>query len=459
MFQKIDEPNLDLKNPWNGDLFSRSEIANNFCKLLRGTTQSTVIGVNAPYGYGKTFFLRRLCEQIKNEGGWAVYVSAWEYDYLETPTLALLDSLKVAFGELKNEKNRKAALIDLAKAAAPTLAKVATKRIIGLAVGESGAEDIAEAVENTAKDATKKLLDRFLNDDPTQLTLQELKNKIGELVEKNIDDKSNYKTLIIVVDELDRARPSYSITFMEMIKHLFGISRVIFIVGCDREVFSISARHEFGESLPVDGYIRRFFDFWLDLPAPNNNKYIVQCMSSLGLRSNEFLDESTSIFSGISSYLDFFRYGSLDKSFSLREIEQNVCNLNVVLRTLPSEHAKQVALIGFLQGLAGTNNNSYRKYISHPDPHVRVAELRKIADHFKFEHITLLYFMVAWTLTNIRFQPIDTKPLIEVLGNRGSAEDLKQFLGDPIFRWIGERSPAQVFDELLTTAGSLYKPR
>jgi hypothetical protein len=458
MFEKISPPNLDQKNPWEGDLFGRREIAEKFCLLLKTSTNSMVIGVSAPYGYGKTFFLTRLREQIKNEGGWVVHVNAWEYDYLESPLLALLDSLKVAFSELDDRKKTKAALKDLAKAVAPTVAKVAAKRLVGIAVGEQGAEELTKAVEDSTHDATKQILDRFLKDEPAQVTLQELRKKISELVEKNIKEDSPYRTLIIIVDELDRARPNYSVSFIEAIKHLFEVSKVIFVIGCDREIFASSAKHEFGESLPIDGYMRRLFDYWIELPKPGSNKYIVRCISNLRLGEDGIVTDNPDIMTGLTSYLKFFNLGCLGKSVSLRFIEQTICNLNVVLRTMPADHYKQIALIGWLQGLSNADKNIYQRYVHGPNNDERVAEINKFAAQLASDHIYDFHFIIAWTLADIRYKPIDTTRLVHLTGNRGTPEELKRFLDDRIFRVIGERSLAQIFDELLTSAGSIYKP-
>ena len=56
-----------------------------------------VLGLEAPYGMGKTYFSTRFCEHLKKDGMHAIYFSAWEDDYLEDPFLAFSKALKGYF--------------------------------------------------------------------------------------------------------------------------------------------------------------------------------------------------------------------------------------------------------------------------------------------------------------------------------------------------------------------------
>lgn len=363
MFVKVDPPPLDPKEPWKGALGKPEQFAGPLCTLLKNTKQPTVVGLNAPYGFGKTFFLQRFVEQIKGDNGWVIYVNAWEYDYLDSPLFALLDAMKAAAAELGDKKEAKKIIGDIVKAAAPAVAKALSKKTMELAFGAEGTKEIIEAAGEGSKDVTDKLIRQFLDQDTTHKTLDTLRRRIGSFVESHIKPDSSYKSLIIIVDELDRARPDFSIRFLETIKHIFQMSQTIFLVGCDRAILQSSARHEFGQGLDADGYLRRLFDYWVDLPPPLGRNYVYECAHRLGLiKDGTFKENSRSYADDINLYADYLTLGVGENSVSLRFIEQSVAHAGIVLRLAQTD--KQAALIGWLQNLKQSSFEQYQIYVS-----------------------------------------------------------------------------------------------
>lgn len=456
MFSRIAPPDLDIKEPWTGDLYGRKAIADQFCELLKTTTQSTTIGISAPYGFGKTFFLTRLKEQIKSGGGWVVYVNAWEYDYLENPLLAVLDSLKTALAEIGDKKKSKAALADLAKSAAPVLAKVAVKRSLGVILGESGVQDIVDAAGDATKESVEKTLAKILKENPAQEVIQSLREKIATLVGENLQKNSNYKSLIVLVDELDRARPNYSVSFMESVKHLLGAAGIVLVVGCDREVFISSAKHQFGQDLPVDGYIRRLFDYWMELPPPGPAKYFDYCAGKLNILSDGLATKDTDIDSAWSSYVEFFGFGCMGRYPSLRVVEQSASQLNVYLRTTPADHWKYIAAAGFLQGLRNTNPLLFEKYLRSPNIKDRVSAAGEIAASNPGIREWAVHWFIAWTHNRPREGGQFAKELLNWAGQGDeNISFLQQLLSDRIFRHVENVSIAAQVDTRLRAIANI----
>jgi hypothetical protein len=349
MFERIEPPVLDTKDPWSGALFRRKEYADTLCALLKKTSRSSVIGINAPYGFGKTFFLQRLREQIKNESGWVIYVNAWEYDYLESPLFALLDALKVAAAESPQSDKIMTNLSKVGKALAPTIVKAVSKKATEYVLGTEGSKDIAEVIADASGKTAEAIINGLLKEETTHRMLNTLREEIRTFVRGNINDKSNYNNLIIIIDELDRAKPNFSIRLLEAIKHIFTLSDVIFLIGCDRSVLVSSAQHEYGMSLPIDGYMRRLFDYWIDLPPPDSRGYVAQCARTLNLLSGDGFSSERNVSDGIETYSDFLLLFDDKNGASLRFIEQSVAHAGTVLRLVAND--KHAGLIGWLQGI------------------------------------------------------------------------------------------------------------
>ena len=62
--QKHQEKTLEeirrQNHPFDDDLLGRKEIAGHLTQIIKNTKSPFVFNINAPYGTGKTFFLRRL---------------------------------------------------------------------------------------------------------------------------------------------------------------------------------------------------------------------------------------------------------------------------------------------------------------------------------------------------------------------------------------------------------------
>lgn len=376
MFLKIEPPPLDLKDPWKEDLFKREPFAATLCGLLKNTFHSSVIGISAPFGFGKTFFLLRLREQIKNERGWVVYVNAWEYDYLDNAMFALLDALKSAAGEISNKKEAQKTLKDLGKAVAPIIASAAGRRLLEKIVGEEGSEQLSEVFSEVSGKSAEVLVSRYLKEETTSKTLSVLREKMRNFIAGHLNEDSPYKSLTIIVDELDRAKPSYAIRFLETIKHVFTESKVVFVIGCDRSVLISSAKHEYGASLPVDGYLRRLFDYWIDLPSPNAKQYVSQCAKRLNLFTDGVFSKNGAVRNDIDGYADLLLLGhGGEEDASLRFIEQSVAHAGVTLRLVSTD--RLAGLVGWLQGLRHFSPELYKLYVSNKkisDIYFRLAE-------------------------------------------------------------------------------------
>ncbi len=411
MFQRLDLPPLDLKDLWKGDLFKRDAFAATLCSLLKNTSHSSVIGINAPYGFGKTFFLLRLREQIKSEGGWVVYVNAWEYDYIDNVLFALLDALKAAAGELGDQKAVTKALKELGRAAVPAIAKAAGKKLLERAVGAEGTKDVLDAVAEVSGKTAEVLVDRYLKNDTTNQTLNALREEIRKFVATHLNEKSAYKTLLVIVDELDRAKPSYAVRFLETIKHLFGLSQVIFVIGCDRAVLTSSAQHEYGTQLPTDGYMRRLFDYWIDLPAPNPKQYVVYCATKLNLLEDRIFAQRGGIGDDIDGYAEFLLQGRSAEDASLRFIEQSVAHAGVVLRLGAVD--RQAGLIGWLQGLKQFAPQLYSLYVSNEKASTIYEGLRSY-DPFIAAGDNLQAWIMIW-ISN-RKEPLTADVLRKLIG-------------------------------------------
>ncbi|WP_230847452.1 P-loop NTPase fold protein, partial [Pluralibacter gergoviae] len=84
----------------------------------------------------------------------------------------------------------------------------------------------------------------------------------------SIYETYNTKTLFII-DELDRARPDFSLDLLEKIKHLFSVEGFVFMLSVNREQFERSIEQRYG-SIDSRTYLNKFVNYWFNLPKINS---------------------------------------------------------------------------------------------------------------------------------------------------------------------------------------------
>ncbi len=210
---------------------SRETFGEFFCNFLKDTLTPSVIELSAGYGEGKTTFLK-MCEQhIKNEQKQfkdieIILLNIWKEDLYNSPLASIIKSISKLEGNQAYKD-----FIELLKTIN-----------IGINLG---------VVSLSTKD---------LFDDSQQQEIEKLKKAF-----KTIDKK-----IIFFIDELDRCRPDYAITTLEIIKHLFDESNIVFVLATDDNRLQSSVNSVYGSEIADEDYLRKFIDIKFNLPKIKN---------------------------------------------------------------------------------------------------------------------------------------------------------------------------------------------
>ena len=146
---------------------------------------------------------------------------------------------------------------------------------------------------------------------------------------------SGNKPTVVLIDELDRCRPSYAIELLETAKHIFGVDNVVFVLAVNREELAHSVKALYGSEFGANGYLGRFFDIDFRLPAPNRQAFIRNMLSGVGVY--QFFEETSDQFAReqgkdvCDPIITLFLSSS---DLSLRSIGQSLHRFAVVLSSL-----------------------------------------------------------------------------------------------------------------------------
>jgi len=204
----------------------------------------------------------------------------------------------------------------------------------------------------------------------------------------------NKQKLIIMVDELDRCRPTYAVEILEKINHFFNAKGVVFILGIDERQIANAMASVYGPKLDTDGYLRRFFDWRFKLPIPSSyqfNQFLSLQFDIENLPNiwqKNFGIESNSIYYRHADFLKAISGVSDALSLSLRQQEQNFTEINFYLRTLQSGYTSLAYPLGTLVPLRSMNPELFEKaFKRHQSRPLEVPEIRQLFDYLK-QHLT-----------------------------------------------------------------------
>jgi len=236
----------------------------------RFVPESLVISLNAGFGAGKSTFLKMWVDRIKKkikpeDAPLVVQVNAWNDDYCGDPFLSLVSALVEA---LNSEDQCTHKLINAAKDVGWFITGIGGQiinKFTGIDAVSAG--ELAEKKRSSRQqpqEVPNGLFDIFRM---KKNALQLLKSSIKEILE------GVNPNILIIVDELDRCRPDYAISYLETIKHVFDIRGIVFVIAADRKQLECSAKTSFGADLNFSEYYRKFVQREVTLPKPNKSAY------------------------------------------------------------------------------------------------------------------------------------------------------------------------------------------
>ena len=241
----------------SGDRLERARYAEFLTNYLaaEGKQRNYVLNLNAEWGAGKTWFIKRWYMELKAHYP-TVYIDAWQQDFSDDPLLTVISSI---IEQLKDATGNKVAIPDGVKSKLLGLLKVGGKLVLKSAIKKAGLEDGDFSMEGEDAD---KLVDTLCSNHKERYeSIQYLKQEIRQWVEGAVglsEGELDYPAFILI-DELDRCRPSYAVEMLETIKHIFDIPKVVFVLATDTEQLQHAIKVIYGEGFDAQTYLGRFF--------------------------------------------------------------------------------------------------------------------------------------------------------------------------------------------------------
>ncbi|HBL7112095.1 TPA: NTPase, partial [Serratia marcescens] len=241
------------------DEFQRRRIAEKIAVLIASDIDTSPMIINGGWGTGKTEFCYKLINLLKEShpNYKTVYIDAFNEDHTDSPILTVLAAIITLLPEKEG-----ASLIQKALPALRFGLKTTLKAGAGWVLRQN-ADDVNEEFQEVIKETSNAVIDStvesLLKDHiESDKNIRTLKTALQEIAEDN--------PIIIFIDELDRCKPSFSISILENIKHVFDVENVHFVLITNTQQLEASINHLYGQSVDAKRYLDKFIRFTFTLP-------------------------------------------------------------------------------------------------------------------------------------------------------------------------------------------------
>lgn len=319
--REIDVPKED---PFRNDLLERKEPVEILTHLVGSIDGPCVIAVDAAWGKGKTTFLRLWARHLFQEGFSVVEFNAWETDFSADPFLALSTELTENLDASKSSELGKR--IEHTKELAREVVRASLLGVVSLAT--SGVVDLKAVLE--ARDGMSEY-------QKARKVLNDFRDSLQEMA-KALAESNNHRPLVVVIDELDRCRPSYAVELLEAAKHLFAVDGVVFVLGLNRAELAHSIKTLYGREFDAVGYLRRYIDVDFRLPDPHRATFIDRALDAARISDYfERTQDQEAKRLGEEVVRDWLKRFFDSPDLSLRSVAKAIHHLGLVLASLRSD--------------------------------------------------------------------------------------------------------------------------
>ena len=250
---------------FEGDLLNRKDLAVKLTGYLDRLRAGAVLAIDAPWGEGKTWFGRNWEQYLKDEGHKVVFIDAFEQDYVEDPFLLLAAEISGVLDAESAAKEFRKKAVDVTKAILPIGAKTLINVVGRVALGTNNVskefEDAVKAANDEIANATDKWIDgKIKNHAQEKESLKYFKEELTKIAA----DQDN--PIVIIIDELDRCKPTFAVQLIERLKHLFDVPNLVFVLLLNRNQLEKAVKGVYGAETDASAYLGKFVNFFFMLP-------------------------------------------------------------------------------------------------------------------------------------------------------------------------------------------------
>lgn len=353
---KLVTPSLIVEDidGFKNDALQRKSFGEALSNLVSRSTDELVVSLDGKWGEGKTTFVRMWQGLLKENGIPSIYIDAFQNDYTEDAFISIASAITAYVDMHSTEAEKISDFSDKAKKVGVRLlswsAKIGIKAATLGVIKESDIEALSEIGEQVAADASETVAtlvkERLSAHSKENELIQSFRESLSEIPSTLKDNDSG--RLVVIIDELDRCRPSFAVEVLEKIKHLFSVKNVVFVLVMHKEQLEEAIKCVYGSNIDAHTYLQKFINIETAIPKRVLDRYSndldAYIRRLLQLHELETWGDDRLILDCLSSLARHF-------NLSLRQLEKVFTNLAIIYSTSAKNHLRLVPIITFISVL------------------------------------------------------------------------------------------------------------
>ncbi|MFQ1844328.1 P-loop NTPase fold protein [Aeromonas veronii] len=268
---------IEQGDGFKNDVLQRKYFGEALLNMVTRTTDDLVISIDGQWGEGKTTFVKMWQGLLKENGVPSIYIDAFQNDYTDDAFISIASSINTYVEQYAPETEAKAHFSDKAKKVGIRLlswsAKIGIKAATLGAIKGSDIEALSEIGSDIASDTSESISaliqERLSSHTKESELIQSFKESLSEIPNAIKENRSG--RLVIIIDELDRCRPSFAVEILEKIKHFFSVKNVVFVLVMHKSQLEEAIKSVYGENIDAHTYLHKFINIETSLPKRLNS--------------------------------------------------------------------------------------------------------------------------------------------------------------------------------------------
>lgn len=392
------EENDSFKN----DALDRKSYGEALLNLVVRSSDELVVSLDGKWGEGKTTFVKMWRGLLAEANVPNIYIDAFSNDHVDDAFISVASAI-TNFAEANINKENSAKILELKEKtkkiggqllswSARIAIKAATLGIIkdaDLAELQDIKDDLAKGASNLIGD----FIEERLNSHSKCVELIESFRKLLSSIPAQLQENGN-KPLVIIIDELDRCKPTFAVEVIEKIKHLFSVKNVVFILVMHKAQLEESIRSVYGQNIDAHTYLQKFVNIEATIPKKtgdrSSNDLSKYSRKLLGLHELETWGDDRNIIESIEPLANHF-------NLSLRQLEKVYTNLALFYGSVSENNMRIVPIIVFLSVVKVTSPQLFHKLL------LRKVSYNETISQLEFNNLVeegennrKLYWLMKW---------------------------------------------------------------
>lgn len=281
-------PDSEIERAFEGsaiDFFGYRDLMERLTQMYCKIDGGSVSIIDGKWGSGKSTFAKAWRSYLSINNIPSVYFDAFQHDYNISPFDAIASVFIREAKELRKESEKPYktflnAAAKVGRTLAASTVKIGVKAATLGLIGSSEIEDISDIrasfsdeMSDEAELFAKDVLERVSESSDRFSALKESLNALPALLTPKPNLEGARQPMIVIIDELDRCRPDFSLGVLEILKHFFESDRIHFVLITRMSYLRNSINHLYGAHSYSDEYLEKFYDFTINFGSNDSDNY------------------------------------------------------------------------------------------------------------------------------------------------------------------------------------------